>query len=581
MRILEQLIRVLFMRIFLLLILAWLPTQLRAATNSSARPAGPPTVRKHLVYLRDKVNTPYSLSAPQNFLTPRSLERRSRQRIALLPRDLPVNPAYVAQVQAVAGASVRYTSRWFNAVVVECDSVTLGVVQALPCVRNVQTLNRSTTPAAPSTTRFEPVTGRPAATRADYGKAYAQAHQIGADVMHDAGFRGEGMQIAVLDMGFPGVNTGAVFASLYQENRLASVYNFVERSQNAYWATNNGYNTDHGTLVLSTMAGNQPGVFLGTAPQATYHLFVTEDVASEHPVEEVNWLIAAERADSLGVDIINSSLGYNTFDAPSVDYTYANLDGRTALSTRAATVAARVGMLVVNSVGNEGNVRDWRYLLAPADADSILTVGAADSLGRRASFSSIGPTADGRLKPNVSAMGRQAAFVYPSGTVGRDDGTSFSSPITAGLAAGFWQAHPTLTAQQVIDYLQRSASQATAPDNLLGYGIPDFGRAQQAVAGIPLPAASAGMVGSAPQLYPNPVPAGAAACTLQLPTELRTQPLEVRLYDVRGTLVTALNLAAPNAATVQLPTAALRPGVYSCRVGRVGAAPYTLRLIRL
>lgn len=571
------------MRIFLLLALAWLPSCLLAAGLPARPPADSSTVRKHLVYLRDKANTPYNLSAPQRFLTARALERRTRQGIVLLPRDLPVDPAYVAQVQAVGGAKVWYTSRWFNAVVVECDSATLALVQALPCVRSARTLNRSGARATlpPVVGANAPIAGRPAGTRSDYGKAYAQAQQIGADVMHDAGFRGEGMQIAVLDMGFPGVNTGAVFASLYQENRLAGVYNFVERSQNAYWVTNNGYNTDHGTLVLSTMAGNQPGVFLGTAPQATYHLFVTEDVASEHPVEEVNWLIAAERADSLGVDIINSSLGYNTFDAPSVDYTYANLDGRTALSTRAATVAARVGMLVVSSVGNEGNVRDWRYLLAPADADSILTVGAVDSLGRRASFSSIGPTADGRLKPNVSAMGRQAAFVYPSGTVGRDDGTSFSSPITAGLAAGFWQAHPTLTAQQVINYLQRSASQATSPDNLLGYGIPNFGRAQQAVAGIPLPTAPAAGVGSLVQLYPNPVPAGAAACTLQLPTELRTQPLEVRLYDARGALVATLALPAPNAATVQLPTAALRPGVYSCRVGRVDAAPYTLRLIRL
>ncbi|MBW3128191.1 S8 family peptidase [Hymenobacter profundi] len=562
------------MRILILLVMACWSFTNRAA--AALRPPGVPTVRKHLVYLRDKANTPYSLSAPQRFLTARALERRTRQGIALQPRDLPVDPVYVEQVQSVSGAKVWYTSRWFNAVVVECDSATLAVVQALPCVRSARTLNRSGVGVvvSPVGEGSAPTVARPAGTRADYGRAYAQTHQIGADVMHDAGFRGEGMQIAVFDGGFPGVNTGAVFASLYQENRLASVYNFVGRDQNVYQYDN------HGTLVLSTMAGNQPGVFIGTAPQATYHLFVTEDVASEQPVEEVNWLIAAERADSLGIDIINSSLGYNTFDAPSVDYTYAELDGRTALSTRAATVAARVGMLVVSSAGNEGNNR-WRYLTAPADADSILTVGAVDSLGARANFSSIGPTADNRLKPNVSAMGRQAAFVYPSGAIGRGNGTSFSSPITAGLAAGFWQAHPTLTAQQVIEYLQRSASQATTPDTLLGYGIPNFGRAQQAVAGIPLPTAPTVGVGNRVQLYPNPVPAGTAACTLQLPAELRSQPLEVRLYDVRGALVTTLLLPASNAAIVQLPTTALRPGVYSCRLGRSGGPPYTLRLIRL
>ncbi|UOR06915.1 S8 family serine peptidase [Hymenobacter aerilatus] len=565
------------MRFFVLCILAWLPLWKvgTVVAGLPVRPPGTPTVRKHLVYLRDKANTPYSLSAPQRFLTARSLARRTHQNISLLPRDLPVDPAYVAQVQAVAGAKVWYTSRWFNAVVVECDSTVLAVVQALPCVRSARTLNRSAATSAPLPVQAgAPVAARPAGTRADYGNAYAQAHQIGADVMHDAGFRGEGMHIAVFDGGFPGVNTGSVFASLYQQNRLASVYNFVGRDQNVYQYD------DHGTLVLSTLAGNQPGVFIGTAPQATYYLFVTEEVASEHPVEEVNWLIAAERADSLGVDIINSSLGYNTFDAPSVDYAYTDLDGRTALSTRAATVAARVGMLVVNSAGNEGNNR-WLYLLAPADADSILTVGAVDSLGTRARFSSIGPAADGRLKPNVSAMGQQAAFVYPSGAIGRGNGTSFASPIAAGLAAGFWQAHPTLTAQEVIDYLQRSASQATAPDNLLGYGIPNFGRAQQVAAGIPLPTAPVAGVGNLVHLYPNPVPAGAATCTLQLPAEWRAQPLEVRLYDARGALVSALTLPAPNAPTVQLPTTALRPGVYSCRVGRVGQPLYTVRLLRL
>ncbi|SET39306.1 S8 family peptidase [Hymenobacter actinosclerus] len=544
-----------------------LPTLAAGLLPPAPKPVGPTearnTVRRHLIYFRDKTGTPFSVSRPEEFLSGRALQRRQRQQIAVLPRDLPVSPAYVQQVKAVPGVQLWYTSRWFNAAVVACDSATLALVQALPFVQQARTLNRGPIGGStqPKLTPTAPAPDQTAGTRSQYGKAYAQARQVGAVQMHDAGFRGEGMQIAVFDGGFPGVNTASVFTSLNQENRLLSTFNVVDKSANVFQSIG------HGTNCLSIIAGNEPGRYLGIAPRATFRLFITEDAPTEHPLEEVNWLVAAEYADSAGVDIINSSLGYNTFDAPSADYTYADMNGRTALSTRAATVAARVGMLVVCSAGNEGN-KAWRYITAPADADSIMTVGAADSLGVLGGFSSHGPTADGRIKPNLSAMGVATAVVNPDGSISRGNGTSFAGPVLAGVAAGFWQANPRLTAQQVIQLLQRSGSQATAPDNDLGYGIPDFVRAYNlANPGTPLAAAAPARGLAGLYAYPNPV-GPHEPLYLQLPGQRGAARLEISVYDARGALVARQQVAPGATGAVRLETAGLRPGLFTCLVGQ-------------
>ncbi|UOG77160.1 S8 family serine peptidase [Hymenobacter tibetensis] len=532
------------------------------------------TVRKHLVYFRDKAGTPFTVSQPQAFLSARAITRRTRQNIAVQPRDLPVTPDYVAQVRAVPGATVWYSSRWFNAVVVNCDSATLATVQALPFVRSTQTLNRNATAATPRKQEAAPVDNNQQRVQANpiYGTAYQQAFMIGAVAMHTAGFRGEGMQIAVFDDGFPGVNQSAPFASLRTENRIADAYNFVERSADVYRLDS------HGTNTLSTLAANQTGVFVGTAPKATYRLYVTEDYYAENPIEEVNWLVAAERADSAGVDIISSSLGYRDFDVPYINYSYADLNGRTAISTRAATVAARVGMLVVNSAGNEGN-RSWQKILAPADADSILTVGAVDSLRNYAPFSSQGPSADNRVKPNLAAQGALAAVVNVAGQPTRSNGTSFSCPVLAGMVAGFWQANPTLTAQQVIGFLQRSGSQYASPNNLLGYGIPNFVLAYNlANPGMPLAAANPASANNQLVVYPNPVKDG--ELYVQLTPAFRSLPLQVRVYDARGTMVVERLLPATTAAEVRLPTSSLASGVYSCAVQAGGKVQRSVRFVK-
>jgi subtilisin family serine protease len=456
------------------------------------------------------------------------------------------------------GVQVQYTSRWFNAAVIISDSATLIKVTKLPFVKNGQTLNRRDMPASSIrrggsvVNTAAPENLRVADERKNYGKAFNQASMIGAIDMHAAGYRGEGMHVAVFDGGFPGVNTGPAFAHLFRENRLPATFDFVDKDSDVFEDDN------HGTHVLSTLAAYQPGIFIGTAYKAHYYLFITEDSRSEHHLEEVNWLLAAEFADSAGVDVINSSLGYNTFDPPSVNYTYADMNGRNTIITRAADYAAAAGMLVVNSAGNEGN-KPWRYIGAPADGDSVLSVGAVDSLGRRAAFSSVGPTADGRLKPNLVAQGILAAVVTPSGAVGRANGTSFASPILTGLAVCFWQSNPSLNNMQVIDYLQRTASQATKPDNLLGYGIPNFTRAQALVQ----------EEDEKVLIYPNPLQDN--RLQIRLSKEYLNQRVKIEIYNVVAQkLIKHTLVVSPVNRLVQLDVSNLGPGVYSCVITSSG-----------
>ncbi len=538
---------------------------------STAPVAAQGTVRRHLVQFRDKIGTPYTVGQPQQFLSARALARRQRQQIPVAARDLPPSPAYLQQVRAL-GAEVVYQTRWLNGAIVACDSVKLGLIRALPFVRDAQTLNRPGRAGRPARAPRAEVSAARPATANPYGKAFAQAEQIDAVAMHTAGFRGEGIQIAVFDAGFPGVDQIAAFQPLFQQGRLASTFDFVGKDRSVY------ERDGHGTATLSCIAGNLPNTFIGTAPNATFHLCITEDISSEHPIEEGNWLIAAEYADSAGVDIISSSLGYTTFDSPSPSYTNSSMDGNTALVTRAADLASAVGILVVNSAGNDGN-GGWRYIGAPADGDSVLTVGAVDSTGIYARFSSQGPTADGRLKPNLAAQGQAAAIIGGNGFVYRGNGTSFSCPILAGMAAGFWQANQNLTAQQVRQFLEASGSQTNNPDNLLGKGIPNFRRAMIA-AGNPLATASPGPDGrGVPELYPNPVPGGAFG--LRLPPHLQRVPLTLEISDATGRVLEVEQVTATaDTFVVELKGQVLVKGIYFCRLRATSGESHVLRFAR-
>ena len=430
---------------------------------------------RHVIQLTDKNNSPYSVSNPAAYLSPKAIARRAAHGIGIDQLDIPVNPAYVSGI-ANTGATVLSTSKWLNTVTIfTMNPSVLAAVQALPYVSSTAVVGRPSLPGTrdgkfgkliPYKKQNQTVASRAAGF--DYGLAANQIQMIGGDHLHDSGFRGENMTIAVLDAGFLNVDTLVCFDSLRSDNRLISTYDFVNFDVDVY------QDDAHGAEVLSLMAGLLPGQIIGTAPKASYMLLRSEDASSEYLIEEYNWAAAAEYADSAGADLINTSLGYTEFWDSTQNHTYADMDGNTTPVSRAADIAASRGILVESSAGNEGS-SNWNYISAPADADSVLATGAVDDLGNYASFSSNGPSFDGRVKPNVACQG-QGAYVYLpwGGGVAAGSGTSFSGPIMTGMAACLWQAFPNMNNMQILHAIERSASQYANPDTLLGYGIPDF-----------------------------------------------------------------------------------------------------------
>ncbi|GAB3759738.1 S8 family serine peptidase [Spirosoma pomorum] len=500
--------------------------------------------QKYLVLLRDKANSPYSVDRPEQFLSQRSILRRQKQNISVRERDLPVNPAYVAQLRQT-GATIWYSSRWLNAVLLEATSTVISQIQALPFVQGLE-LGQALASARIKNLPIESITSavlsQPLDTSLAYGMSQIQLTQLGADVMHQRGYHGEGMLIGVLDAGFRNANTVGYLKPLFDENRVLATYDFVSKEASVY------EDDAHGVEVLSTMAATADGSLYGTAYKASYILLRTEDAATEKPIEEANWLLGAEYADSAGVDIINSSLGYFSFDSPYPGHAYADLTGTKTLISRAAQWAAEAGILVVNSAGNEGN-NAWRYIIAPADAPDVLAIGGVTSAGTQASFSSIGPSADGRVKPDLAALGSGVVVGLPNGRISYGSGTSFASPLVAGLAAGFWQAHPRLTAAQVREALRRSGSQYSNPDNRLGYGIPNFERAGVfSEALTPL------------VLYPNPF-SNTTPLSVQW-DQLGNTTLDATLTDLTGRVLWRNQYSVNGIATFMLPNLNLSAGVY-------------------
>lgn len=422
---------------------------------------------KYLITFKDKTNSPFLVTKPLEFLSQRSVNRRQKQNITLKTRDLPVNPSYISEIKKT-GAKVWYTSRWMNAALIQTSEANLQTVLKLPFVKGLEvngTVDNPDSRSARKVSKYQTHENK----SLNYGKAKIQNEMIGVNVMHDLGYRGEGMMICILDAGFNNVDQIPAFKALFDENRIVGTYDFVKKETSVY------EDDGHGTSVLSCMGASLEGSMIGTAPKASFLLLRSEDASSEYIIEEANWLFAAEYADSVGVDLINSSLGYTTFDDAKTDHTYAQLDGNTTIAARAADWAASVGIICVISAGNDGNSA-WKYISTPADADSVLTIGGVDANKLYAKFSSQGIPNDIRIKPDVVAMGQSVAVIAPSGNVSTASGTSFSAPILCGMVAGYWQANPTLTATQVMENVRNSGSQAAKPDKILGYGIPNLFR---------------------------------------------------------------------------------------------------------
>jgi hypothetical protein len=358
-----------------------------------------------------------------------------------------------------------------------------------------------------------------------YGYAYTQINQINGIPLHQDGYRGKGMVIAQLDAGYLDVPQQVLFDSLRADGRLLGTRDFVHPGSTSVYNESN-----HGRMVLSCMAANDRGVMIGTAPKASYWLLRTEDVSSESVLEEYNWISGSEYADSVGADIINSSLGYTAFNNPVDSYSYGDLNGKTAVSTRGAEIAASKGILVVNSAGNSGTDSNFPWIGAPSDGDSVLTVGAVTSNGTRASFSSIGPTADGRIKPTIMAMGQATTVADATNGILYANGTSFSSPIIAGMSACLWEAHPQATNMQVIEALKASASKYNSPDDMMGWGIPNFAKADSILT-ILTGIADNNQVSPEWKIFPNPVK---NRFTLLLNNIGSAKILKVKVYNLLG-----------------------------------------------
>lgn len=517
---------------------------------SSAALAAP---RKFLVFFTDKNNSSFSVTQPQAFLSAKAITRRTKQNIAITTRDLPVNASYVNQIKAT-GARVWYTSKWFNAAIVETDSNVLATINALPFVVKSQRITQRI--VKPSENPL-PERNLCAIKTEDYGNSLNQIKMLGADTMHMLGFRGEGMTVAILDAGFLGINGHIAYSHLFDNQQIKGTYDFVTGDSSVYednW---------HGAGVLSCMAAYAPGHAIGTAFKANYYLFRTENASSEKEIECANWAIAAEKADSLGVDVLNTSLGYTTFDDESMNYSYAQLDGNTTLITRAADYAAATGMLVVNSAGNEGNSIAWGgYMSAPADGDSVFSIGAVTSAGSYASFSSRGPTVDGRIKPDVMAQG-SGVVMAAAGTADQyttSSGTSFSGPLVTGLATAFWQAHPELSNIQVMQALRNSGTISTSPNNQLGYGIPSFMRAHRLLTSLEKHITEQG-ISISPTLYDN------QPITVRANPENIGQKVNIRLINADGKLITEEEIMLANLENkLSVNVAILAKGMYMVQV---------------
>ncbi len=498
---------------------------------------------RFMVSFIDKAGTPYQVTYPEAFLSQRAIDRRTKFKIDITDTDLPVSPAYLDTLTSM-GIKVVGTSKWLNAALIEVyDSLPAMDLLNLPFVNDIDLLYymiagskkqnqfNSMKSISDELSLVNLLSGQSVSSFGssgiNYGIAFAQANMLGASYLHTLGFRGDSVQIAVLDAGFISADTLPVFDSLHNNNRILSTRNIVKPDQSVYSSH------EHGTMVLSTMGGNIPGSIVGTAPEASYHLVLTEDAASEFPIEEFYWAMGAEYADSIGADMINSSLGYTTFWLSDLDHTFASMDGKTTLSARAATFAAARGMLVVASAGNGGG-SSWFIISSPGDADSIITVGAVNAAGQYAPFSSTGNTADNRIKPDVVAVGWNAAIadigvgaIAPA-TYG--NGTSFSSPIMCGAVACLWQANPDISSQKIIDAVRRSAHQYYFPDTLMGYGIPNLAIAHLMLGGQEIPNLN---IDNKFMVVPNPF------SDIMLLTFFAsdTQKVNIRLFDITGKLI--------------------------------------------
>ncbi|MGC4103085.1 S8 family serine peptidase [Ferruginibacter sp.] len=437
---------------------------------------------RFVVRLKDKGTSPYSLSNPSAYLTNRAIQRRTRYNIPIDSTDLPITPRYIDSIRLAGAVTILNTSKWLNQVAIQTtDAAAISKINSFPFVIGASPIASLVQPvitpvnkkldAENSNGGGDPTPQNTVNDYYSYGQSFGQVHLHNGEFLHNRGFRGENMQMAILDAGFYHYLSLPTFDSIRNNNQVLGTWDFV--------AGNASVDEDHthGMNCLSIIAANMPGVFMGTAPKTSFYLYRTEDAATEYPIEEQNWAAGAERADSLGVDVCSTSLGYFSFDNAAYNHTYADMDGNTTIIAKAADMAAKKGMLIVVAAGNEGT-SSWHYITTPADGDSVMAVGAVSTTGVVGTFSSYGPSSDGQVKPSVAAVGVNAIIANAAnGQPSTGSGTSFACPNMAGLSTCLWQAFPEVNSMTIINTLQQAADRAANPDNRTGYGIPDMKKA--------------------------------------------------------------------------------------------------------
>jgi serine protease AprX len=501
---------------------------------------------------RDGGDLAARLATAEAALTPRARARRERAGVWPLVdyRDLPVDARYLAALES-RGLTILSWSRWLNRAAVRVPGAQLGELAALPFVAGIAPVERMSRsadlpgggelPPRPPSPSTEPARSDALGTPPpiDYGQSLHMLRQMNVPAVHDSGYIGTGVLVCILDDGFKLHDTHVALSGVISPPGMKR--DFVDGD----YDVNNPESVGHGTWVMGCIAANLQGAYVGSGFGAQFALARTEVDASETPVEMLYWGMGAEWADSLGADLITSSLGYTTFNNPADSYTYADMDGHTTDVTRAAEIAASKGILVVNAVGNEGNSA-WHYLVAPSDVqtDSLIAVGAVDQNGLIASFSSYGPSADGRIKPDLVARGALDTLVSNSVTNGYItlSGTSFSTPLVAGLATCLLQARPAWAPTVIAQALRATASRTGTPDNRYGWGIPDGLAALRWCPGV------SGVPPSSPRfgvrlIGPNPLRASGGPLQLQFglgQANRSSTPAWVRVFDAQGRFVREL-----------------------------------------
>lgn len=517
------------------------------------------------VQFTDKANSPYSIDNPEAYLSARALQRRANLGIGIDEYDIPVNPQYL-QTVADCGAELINPSKWLNGVsVYVTDPSVIDAINALEFVQVVR--NCPNDPVAQEkkerwlANEMKP-SSAPSRLRGFYGGAETQVTQLNVHLLHDMGYDGTGVVVAVLDGGFQGAEEQSCFDNMREEGRLLGTRDFVYGSNSVYTQST------HGTSCLSTMAAYDPNEMVGTAYKASYYLIHTEDGESENIIEEYNWVSGAEYADSLGVDVCSTSLGYIDFDMSQWDHPIEHFDGHTAPMSIGCEIAASRGMICMNAAGNEYD--GYCTLGIPADAEHIVTVGAVDADGNRASFSSVGPTYDGRIKPDVMAMG-EGTYVASGGgwwPYYNGNGTSFATPVLAGAVVCLRQARPYASVQEICDALRACGDHAESPDNQYGYGIPDFSQALE-VLNVEEP------TGDTPAhvitVYPNPSNGEVHVVLNDL------HKAELTVYDVMGRKLYSYSFNGLNHTTLEQYLNTLESGIYF--INAVSSRSETLKLV--